>query len=199
MPRTLSWTSAHTLEQFGGCMALWLEGKLPHMPTRTYYSGVSAETARLVPLLTKLNRSGEFITRVSQPACTKDSREWGGIMEAQRAAVMAYVPELAIAAVRRRLSGLRGVEMVIVNPHSPAGHGMLLVSRHHGKDTSWFGHIESDLDIADHYGGVPGNRRFPGLQPSVIRALQDCYQVTVVDQTWGRNSVLWPALGSLVN
>ena len=196
---TIQWTGAVTLRDFGECMALWLEGKLPHMPTRSYDESVGAEGAGLVPLLAALNRSGKFITTNWQPACTRGHRPYGGIMQVQRAAVMGFVPADAIEQVQGLVSELGGdVDVSIQPPHSNTRKAHQLASQNDGRDITWFGYVLNPAEIARDYGGVRGRRDLPGLRLSIIAGLQRCYQVSIVDQVWGRNEVLWPALRRLI-
>jgi hypothetical protein len=189
------WTDAHSLNTFGEYTAQWLEGQIDHMPTRVHYKEVHAETARLVPFLAAANRSGSFITTDSQPGCALHRRTWGGMYNVQRAAVMGFVPPSAIDRVRKTLIQT-GIQVRVAPPGSASRHEMLLVSRHEGRDVTWYGEVLSREEIARNYGGVPGHLEMPGLHVKVIRALQNCYQVMVADGMWARN-VLWPALQEL--
>ena len=190
------WTEARTLTGFGHCVALWLEGSISHMPTRAYCASVSAETAPIVPLLARLNRSGKFITQYSQPSCTPDNTEYVGSMPLQRAALQGFVPATAIRQVCRLLISLDDVEFKVADPGSSSRRSRQLVSKKGNRNITWFGNVLSPAEIAENYGGT-GASDCPGLQQAVIRALQSAYQVSFFDGKWGRN-VLWPALEELI-
>lgn len=191
----MQWFKALTLDDFGECTALWLEGKLPHMPTSHYCASVSPETVRLTPVLARLNRSGLFVTTQSQPACTPERRDLGGVADYQRAAVMGFVPPKALMHLLKRTSQFgAALNVRVSSPGSKAVRSMQLVTRHKGRDLTRFGYVLSRKDIAEHFGGVPGWGDHPGLSRSVITALQGCYQVSIMDFEWGRNGLLWPML-----
>lgn len=192
------WTSARTWRDFGECTAQWLERRIGNMPTYSHVLEFCDETRDLVPLLALLNRSAIIVTRFSQPACTPDNRPMGGIMSWQRAAVMGFVPSEAIGRVRTALT-LKDVELQISPPGGNSAPSTLLVSRRRGRNITWFGYVLNPAEIARDYGGARGRSDLPGLRRSVIAALQGCYQVTAVDQEWGRNTVLWPALEQLTS
>lgn len=191
------WTDARTLEDVGLCIADWLERKIDPMPTCARYERVSAETARLVPLLTALNRSGLFITTSSQPGCTPNDRWWGGAMPFQRAGIVGFVPAKAIARVRAALKQDK-LCLCVAPPGTNSPHAKIPVSCRRAVATAHFGYTLSASEIARDYGGVLGDPALPGLNVRVIRVLQGCYQVTAVDRRWGCNSLLWPALARLV-
>ncbi len=196
----MQWTEARTLRDFGACTALWLEGKLPHMPTSIYCGdSINPETTRLVPLLAKLNRTGMLFTTQSQPACNAQHRAYGGAAEQQRAAVMGFVQRENIKVVVDRLRAYGDdLSLKVSPPGAKQARSTLLASRHKGRDLTRFGFVLSPRQIAEQFGGVSGWDDHPGLHPDVIVGLQQCYQICVVDQVWGRNSKLWPALQSLV-
>ena len=194
----MSWAEARTLADMGQCVALWLEQKLPHMPTSIHCDVVSTETLRLVPVLARLNRSGRFITDCSQPACSPTDQSYGGFRPWQRAAVMGYVPAGAIHQIRQLLGSTPGLDLKISlpgAPHSESTQVSCLTTS--GAEVRLFGGVLSRREIALHYGPIPGWNDHPGLDPAVIGALQAAYQVSVVDQRWGRNSTLWPTLDQL--
>lgn len=195
----MDWLKARTLADFSECTALWLEGKIGDMPILGGYSGgVNDETWRLIPLLANLNRSGQLITAHSQPGCLPYSREYGGVMHEQRAALMAFVPRASLSAVLAAVSNLNCVMPELSPPGAPSRPARYLVSRHNHRNVTHFGYVQSPRDLARNYGPAKGVGSRPGLQQSVIAALQGCYQVTFVDNVWGRNDVLWPALWRLV-
>lgn len=198
----MQWTEARTLRDFGQCTALWLEEKLPHMPTSHYCASVSSETQWLVPVLAVLNRSGKFLTTCSQPACLPGRRPYGGIKSHQRAAVMGFVPPVALEHLLLSLRRMRETFDIKVSiPGAKAGRDTQLVSQHNGNNAGHFGLVLSREEIAEQYGPVllPGWDDHPGLHPDVIAALQRCYQVSIVDQLWGRNSQLWPRLRAMAS
>ena len=199
MSRQMTWTAARTLDDLGECVALWLERRLPHMPTSYYCDDVGRETTHLVPTLTRLNRSGKFITECSQPACTPNKRAYGGERPWQRAAIMGYVPSRWLPAVRRQLSGLSGVELHITPPGAPHQDATMVSCLTQTRTPiRLFGYVWSPAEVAEHFGGIPGWDDHPGLHRTVIGDLLGCYQVSVVDTVWGRNDVLWAALQRLV-
>ena len=195
----LLWTRAQTFADFGECMALSLEGRLLSMPTQAPPNAVTPGSDRLHSLIARLDRSGRLVVTHWQPACTRQSRPYGGIVATQRAGVMGFVPPDAIAHFRDMANSLGAeVDVQIGLPGGPAREANRLVSRNaQDQGVLWFGYVLSGADIARNYGGVLGDSRRPGLSWSVIAALQGCYQVSVVDTQWGRNS-LWGALAPLL-
>jgi hypothetical protein len=198
----MQWTEAATLTDIGECFARYLEGSLPYTPSLARFF---PETVPLVPLLARLNRSGKVITSCSQPACTPDDRSWDGLMAWQRAAIDGYVAPNYIGEVASLLGAI-GCELSVSPPGALQRLATMLASRdpkssHPDGDMSYFGYVHSQEEIAEFYGSkhTPWDDcdDIPGLHPDGIKLLQDCYQISVVDPEWGRNSVLWPALQQL--
>lgn len=192
------WRQARTVAQYGECVALWLEGRLSHRPTSHYCEGVAAETTRILPTLTALNRSGFFATEQSQPGCTPKLRAFGGTRPWQRAAVMGFVPTVHIDRVKRALSSVRGLEVKYSPPGSPSSPPTQVTCLTKAQaQVRLFGGVLDIAEIAEQFGPVPGWDDHPGLQAWTITALQQAWQVSVVDMLWGRNDTLWPALRRL--
>jgi hypothetical protein len=198
MARTMTWLEARSLGDLGICVAHRLNGQLGEMPIAAAQEPISEETARLVSLLAGLNRSGMFITVNSQPACTPDRRI--GLRPWQRAAVMGFVPSWESILRLRCLSERREVlHLKVKLPGATSEPANIPVSCNTDvTPVTWFGEILSRADIARNYGGVTGDSDRPGLDPTIIRQLQQCYQVTIIDKWWGQNDTLWPELGRLL-
>jgi hypothetical protein len=84
------WRRARTLADLGLLMASWLEGGIASQPGCMPNYGPDEETAHLVPVLARANRSG-FLTTCSQPGLDApgfDGRRWQ-----QRAAVEGHVAD----------------------------------------------------------------------------------------------------------
>jgi hypothetical protein len=58
----------------------------------------------------------------------------------------------------------------------------------YGEEFTWDGIASSPMSLDDSYG--------PWCHPAIVGALCRAWQVTLIDPEWGRNDVLWPALGA---
>lgn len=188
------WYRAQTLQQLGEANALWLEGRIGHMPTCSYYSHPNDETIALLPYINPLNRSGLLVSTFSQPGCTPRDRSYGGIMDEQRAALSGFMSEDYAEELKRQAEG-HGVTMLFNPAGSTQKNSFIVVSRASGNDISYTGNVLSTEDIAKQYGGSERSPSdSPGLNPNMIKVLQNSCQVDLYDPEWGRNDKLWPML-----
>jgi hypothetical protein len=182
------WASAQTLAGLGELTALWLEGGIGEHPC--YAGGPDPETAALVPVLARLNRSG-LITIASQPG--RDGTGPGGARWRQRAAVECFAAGTAAARALGGLAARAGAACIAHSPDSlPRWHYRTsreaVVTLRGGEDYTWFGMQLSRRDIRSSRAGWGICGR------PVTGALCRAWQVTLVDMEWGRDDVLWPAL-----
>jgi hypothetical protein len=184
------WRNAQSIGELGAAMAGWLEGWIDSRPGYAPRCGPDEETAHLVPILARLNRRG-FVTTASQPGLTGpafDGRPW-----TQRAAVQGWIctsdPLLNRIIRASRTAGL------IVTAYGP---GRAVGPRRDLVATKWGGEPHTG------FGGRP--RRFQrdsdlsGVGPAVRRELtRKGVALAVIDPVWGRDTVLWPALGRAID
>lgn len=164
-----------TLEQLGGLVAEWLEGRIS---APIYGGGPDPETVALTPALAQLNRSG-FVTVDSQPG--EIDERW-----AQRAAVSGYCEE----DVAERLASIsvRGDLVVISQPAGLDAAYQLPISR--TRNYTFTIACGSLAPTPEDAGSWP----WPGLNPQMRVALRSAWYVDICDPVWGRNDVLWPTL-----
>jgi hypothetical protein len=173
------WADARTLSRLGALVAEWLDGRMGSAP---FYGGApDPETQSITPVLQELNRSG-FVTDFSQPG---ESDDHG----AQRAAVCGYCEQ--DVAERLASTSVRG-DLIVIS--SPAGVGwssfQLPITRTHN--------CTFTILCGDHPPLSPDDDSWPwpGVHPELRAALLNAWYVSVCDPVWGRNDVLWPALGA---
>jgi len=183
----LHWAQASTLAELGALGALWLEGAIPSQPGYERMCGPDPETADLVPVLARLNRAG-FFTCSSQPGVLGDGYQ-------QRAAVGGFIsdPDLFAAIVAS------------MTDTSGDAAGMWLV-RHNGP-TRWHNDYRSEQPVTRECGqnctwmGARLSRRilrFLYGETGALDALYGAWQVTIIDEAWGRDWMLWPMLDRAV-
>lgn len=190
------WRQAATLKGLGELTALWLEGAIQCNPGYSA-SGPDSETEELVPVLAAINRAG-FVTINSQPG--ED-----GAGYRQRATVCGFCEEPTAMRIYRGLvetdllvlayppgpedNGMRQVPVTIWTDEDGPGHEYQELCPNGVLINTWTaGHVPSE-HIADMYGQV--------LDSRAIAALEDAWQVEVVDTRWGRNDLLWPELSAV--
>lgn len=182
------WADAETIAELGELGALWLEGEIPSQPGYEKLCGPDPETEHLVPVLARLNRAGYF-TCGSQPGITPESGceydHW------QRAAIDGFIdgdnPDLLaeITTVAREIEGLHLI--VHATPRRQLRRfdhfKSMAVTRFAGEDCTWFGACLSRRYLRFMYG-----------ETGALDALWGSWQVTVVDEVWGRDDALWSVL-----
>jgi hypothetical protein len=173
------WLGARTLADLGELTAEWLEGRVKAQPR--YFGGPDPGTKPLAPVLAACNRAG-FVTDDSQPGEPRDE------YEPQRAAVCGYMATEALSRLCRYLAGT-GLAVVA---HAPvcqitSDDGAIVITPSDGECYTRAGGPTSAATLRSEYAGE--------LHPDAIEALCGAWQVSIVDLEWGRNDVLWPALG----
>ena len=174
------WRAARTLADLGELTAQWLEGGIASGP---WYGGRSEdETTPLIPVLAAANRAG-FVTDFSQPGELLDKDG-----SAQRAAVGGFTTTATLAALLAYLEGTG----VTVLAHAGASQEttfdvQMAVSLDDDAACTWAGGCLGRLEF-ESYADYCGHE--------VLAALAGAWQVSLVDPEWGRNTVLWPALGA---
>lgn len=184
-PPTPDWSTARDLSQFGYCMAAWITGEIGPMLAPAYGSTPPRALRRVVPQLARVNRGGKLVIVNAQPACLPRDRRYGGRYDMQRAAVEGFVGLDAIDDVRDIIE--RHPELIL-EAHRPGSRSLPpshVVSTHASSDVVWFGRVLSRPRLTERYNG---------LHPELIATLHRAWQVLIVDDQWGRNSVLWRAL-----
>ncbi|MFD8226887.1 DUF6919 domain-containing protein [Streptomyces massasporeus] len=181
------WRDVRSIDELGGAMAGWLEGRIASQPGCS--AGPDEETAPLVPVLARLNRRG-FVTTCSQPGETGpayDGQPWE-----QRAAVEGWIscrnPLLGPLIRRARGAGL------IVTAYGP---GRSIGPRRGLTVTRWGDEAHTG------FGGRP--RRFqrhaemPGIGRGARTELRrHGVALAVIDPVWGRDTRLWPLLDRVI-
>jgi hypothetical protein len=171
------WQAARSLPELGELTARQLERRL---------AGTShQDVLGLVPVLAACNRAG-FVTDGAQPATplTVDAQ---GHTRIQRAAVSGFAAEPVMAALYRAIEGT-GLVVMASQPGQPsaAGRDALPVSAADEQPCRWFGAARTSAELASHY---------DSWHPDAVAALGAAWQVAIIDLKWGRNDVLWGALG----
>jgi hypothetical protein len=191
----MDWLDARTSKDFGKLITLWIEGKIGPMPVATALAGPSEGIKHVKNVLGRLSRSGKLIVNAAQPGCSLDYRPQGAVYPQQRAAFTAFVPAQHIGAVRFRLGGLDQVVFQSFAPDTSDRGAFFQAARHkNNKIAAMFGETMSSKTIASRFGVGNGQ---PGLHPDMIKALQECYQVIVVDEVWTRDTI-WSIAHQLV-
>jgi hypothetical protein len=177
------WASAQTLNDLGELTACWLAGELVQTPNHA--GPPCAETIELIDVLAAANRAG-FVTESSQPG-RSDIRQSGSYAECgmQRAAVQGFAGDDVMAALRQAVAGTGLTFLASRAPRRTDWRTAIVVTLDDGEPFTWFGATPSRRDLAGDY---------DYCRKSVVAALQDAWQVTIVDPEWGRNDRLWPAL-----
>lgn len=170
------WAQAKTIAELGELGALWLEGEIPSQPGYERMCGPDTETTHLVPVLARLNRAG-FFTNGSQPGVADE--QWG-----QRAAVEGFVADPLVLA--RILCASPELRCIVHdgaswwrNDYRPA----VPVTQVDGQGCTRFGARLSRRYLRFLYG-----------ETGALDALYGAWQVTIVDEVWGRDDALWPTL-----
>jgi hypothetical protein len=139
----------------------------------------------LVPVLAAANRAG-FVTDGAQPA-TALSVDAHGHTRIARAAVRGFAAEPVLAALYGAIDGT-GLVVIASQPGQPSATGReaVPVSAEDEQPSRWFGTPRNAAELASQY---------DNWHPDAVRALAAAWQVAVIDLRWGRNDVLWGALG----
>jgi len=182
------WAQAKTIADLGQLGALWLEGAIPSQPGYEQMCGPDPETANLVPVLARLNRAG-FFTCGSQPGVMGD--HWQ-----QRAAVDGFIsdPDLfasIVAAMAARADDVAGLWMIRYDSPSRWRNDYRSarpVTQYADEDYTWFGARLSRRCLRFLYG-----------ETGALDALYGAWQVTVIDEVWGRDDELWAALDEAIS
>lgn len=202
----LAWRSARTLADLGELTAQWLEGSIASQPGYGAGCGPDPETLPLVPVLAELNRAG-FVTSGSQPAF--DGKGSDGAHWRQRAAVEAYTDGRTATRITATLDGINGLSVISFGPRElprwrycydkavavtrTDGCDPACPTRHpDGCDYTWFGTQVPRRHLRDRRIGYGICHR------DAVNALCEAWQVTVIDDQWGRGGVLWDALADLL-
>lgn len=177
------WQSATTLSDLGELTAQWLEGRIPSQPGYSPGYGPDPETDDLIPVLAAVNRSG-FVTECSQPG--EDCTGYDGAHWRQRAAVEGFADERTLDWLATFMD-VAGVDIRWSKPRRKSfDHSTCIwVTEREGRGCTGFGTVMSAAQVESQY---------DDCSPAAIAALQDAWQVTIVDLEWGRNDRLWPAL-----
>ena len=163
------WEEPLDLAQVGELTALWLEGK----GWAPWNGGTpDDETDPLVPYLAAMNRSG-YLTTCSQPGA-------GAAPDAQRA----MVEGLCDQGCADRLASLSLDTELIVITHYP------------GLDATYEIPItqEDGRTFSIAAGAHTGYELWAGIHRDTEHQLLAAHNVAVIDPSWGRNDLLWPAV-----
>jgi len=186
------WSAATTLADFGSATADWLEGKIGHMPTVSYYRSVNEETQGLLPYINPLNRCGEFATTFSQPAASKGNDPFGAIFAEQRAAIDGFATDRS-ATLLGNLAYDRGLSVILHRPPVLDTHHRVVISREDESDITYLGCMTTPREIHKRMRGIP-ELNLAGLKPELIEILAHCAQIAIYDEEYGNNDRLWPML-----
>jgi hypothetical protein len=181
------WRDARSIDELGGAMAGWLEGRIATHPGCS--AGPDDETLPLVPVLARLNRRG-FVTTMSQPG--EEITVSGGRPWVQRATVEGWIscrnPLLATLIRQARAAGL------IVTAYG-AGRA---VGPRRGLIVSRWGN-DPHLGAGGRPGWLRSRMELPGIGRRARRELvRHGVALAVVDPIWGRDTVLWDVLDQAV-
>lgn len=180
------WQSAATLSDLGELTALWLEGRIASQPDYSPGYGPDPETEELIPVLAAANRCG-FVTTSSQPG--EDGPGYDGAHWRQRAAVEGFADDPTLQRLWAWMATVApDVKVMWSKPRRRKFDysACVTVSEREGRHVTGFGTVLSASQIEFAYGD--------DCSPAAVTALQDAWQVTIVDPEWGRNDRLWPAL-----
>lgn len=133
--------------------------------------------------LARANRAG-YLIYTAGPGGVDQTGEEG------RAAVFGFVLNMDLYDVLARIAEARGLILLTrsVRDHDEAP-GEAIV-RTDGVDSKWIGESKSVATLYDEW---------PHLSPVGRDLLYAARQVTLVDPVWGRNDLLWQALGEAVD
>ena len=173
------WESATTLPELGELTAQWLEGRIASQPDYAPGYGPDPETEDLIPVLTAANRAG-YVTIGSQPG--EDCTGYDGAHWRQRAAVEGFADDRTLERLWAWMA--TAAPEVTVTWSKPTAWSVSVTERE-GRRYTGFGTVMSAAQIEDAYAEC---------SPPAIAALQEAWQVTIVDPEWGRNDRLWLAL-----
>ncbi|AWZ06878.1 MULTISPECIES: hypothetical protein [unclassified Streptomyces] len=182
------WRSADSLQDLGDRVALWLTGAVASQAGYQPRYGPDPETAHLIPVLARLNRSG-LITDCSQPGI--ETTEPDGTHWSQRAAVTGLGADTGLLrrlALSARDAGLWGIVHTAATPG--AGRDGVIVTTVDGEPYTQFG-AHMDRQVLETI--WPPNQIGPGAHEGVLSS----WQLTIVDPQYGRDDVLWPFLSEI--
>lgn len=188
-----AWAAARTIADLGELTAQWLEGAVSQHPCKQP-ADQSCEASGWAVVLAGANRTG-FVTEMSQEAD-------GGTRTARRAAVSGYLPvDNDMMQSLARSATANGLWMAVRPPvaHPSPGDllvigesgdpdGIILVTAGQGQPRIEFGHARTVRSLQASYG--------TWCDQSAVDALAECWQVTLVDPVWGRDTLLWPVLAA---
>lgn len=174
-----AWASARTLADLGELTALWLEGRIASQPGYVANCGPDPETLPHVPVLAACNRAG-FVTAGSQPGVPLTREGWE-----QRAAVEGFASRQTADRLRRHFAGRFMFQALEASRFTSYKTAILVTTRDSGSVT-WFGTQLARSRIRDSWAGFGCT--------GAVSELCEAQQVTIVDEAWGRDSALWPAL-----
>jgi hypothetical protein len=177
-----AWASARTLADLGELTAQWLEGRIKSQPGYADGCGPDEETAELIPVLAACNRAG-FVTDASQPGMALTAEGWD-----QRAAVQGFASPQTADRLRDVLGARRSGFIFQAETASlrMSWKTAIPVTRWNGDTYTRFGTRLSRRFLRDDWEGYGCT--------GAVSELCEALQVTIVDQAWGRDSALWPAL-----
>lgn len=186
-----AWQSARDLPDLCELTAQWIEGRIGSQPG--YYGPSDIEDPALVPLLARLCRAG-FMTTQSQTGHAGPG--YDGAWWEQRAAVEGFAGGYVTADIIMAAHDI-GLS-VIVHPLWDLPRWRyrrkrsVVVTRRRGRDYTEFGVQVPRRHIRDPHVG------YGICHPDAVRALCEAAQVTVIDPEWGRESLLWDTLASIL-
>lgn len=195
MSERFDWSGVRTLDAYGRGLAAWLDYDAPPPPalmTHSLYGPYHYDGPW--PMLLQAIRKGVLVVTEVWQGCTPyRARPSGCSQPYQRAALGGFVMPERAEALRRTFSSIPGLVVRIEaagRRRQPGRYPVWADSLRQERlplDTVW-----SRGDLNKAYGGKHG------VHPQMVAALQAAMQVTIIDTEWGRNDVLWPALGQLV-
>ncbi|MEU0030755.1 hypothetical protein [Streptomyces sp. NPDC006335] len=183
-----TWKQARAFEELAVLTARWLRGHLSWHPNG-HRGGPDSETVPLVEALAAANEAG-FLTDGSQPGelATFHELPWR-----QRAFVSGFVADPALA---RALCARAAEAGLVVRAYRPGSRVDENGERNAVDVTTWGARVNTGMG-----NWVPPRavrRILPGCDRRAVREVARAWQVTLIDPVWGRNTVLWPALGEVL-
>jgi hypothetical protein len=177
------WRAATTLADMAELTAQWLTGDMRRHPAYGMLRspGPDPETSAIAADLAAINRAG-FLTDSSQPG--EETTSHGGFFYRQRAAVEGFMSPAAADRLEKAAAGQDGIVVIVHRgklPRRRADYSRLI-------PVSMSGHR-----VNTEFGAYIDRRyltmSYDWASREALDALCSARQVTVIDLTWGRNTM----------